>query len=192
MTAFDLVLNAARNLHASHPDLRAYAPWPDDLTPANLPARPIPATDIVARSEPQGIDMTQPLVDAVRSTAGLASWKRTYTEEEVGAEFLSRYGYYELFGPTGHYHTTSLRGYIGYWGEHLHYDWHSHEAEELYLCLSGGARFHRADGHADVKPGDTRAHESWQSHAMTTTDTPILTFVLWRGPGLADLPQMDK
>ena len=191
MTSLDLVLNAARELHASHPDLQAYAPWPEDLKPANLPARPVPATDIVAGNGPQGIDMTQPLIDAVRETAGLASWKRTYTEEEVGAEFLSRYGYYELFGPTGHYHTTALRGYIGYWGHGLHYDWHSHEAEELYLCLSGEAEFHRADNSLTLRPGETRAHQSWQSHAMTTHDHPILTFVLWRGPGLAGLPRMD-
>lgn len=191
MTSLDTVLSAARDLHANHPDLQVYAPWPDDVEPADLPARAIPATDIVARGIAQGSDMTRPLADAISASAGLASWKRTYTEEEVGADFLSRYGYYELFGPTGHYHTTALRGYIGYWGNGLHYDWHSHEAEELYLCLSGEAEFHRSDNSLMVRPGETRAHESWQSHAMTTYDQPILTLVLWRGPGLAGLPRMD-
>lgn len=192
MSGLDAVLEAAQALHTDHDALGTYAPWPGDLTPANLPARAIPATEIIADTAFQGNQRTQPLIDAVRAASGLASWKRTYTEEEVGADFRNRYGYFELFGPTGHFHSTALRGYIAYWGEGLTYDWHSHEAEELYLCLAGGAEFHRADGSVTLEPGQTRAHDSWQSHAMTTHDQPILTFVLWRGPGLADLPRMDR
>ncbi|WP_300513722.1 dimethylsulfonioproprionate lyase family protein [Aliiroseovarius sp.] len=192
MTDLSLVLEAARALHASQPALSAYAPWPADLTPANLPSRPVPAADLVADFPLSGIDMTQPLIDAVRATTHLAAWKRTYGEEEVGADFRNRYGYYELFGPTGHFHSASLRGYIAYWGEGLRYDWHSHEAEEIYLCLSGGAEFEREDGVAFLGAGDTREHAGWQAHAMTTTDRPILTFVLWRGAGLAGLPLMNR
>ncbi|PSL22032.1 dimethylsulfonioproprionate lyase family protein [Shimia abyssi] len=194
MNALTSVLNAARALHASHSKLHAFAPWPDDLTPANLPSRPLPASDLVANTHLTGVDMTQPLIDAVRATAGFANWKHTYREDEVGADFLARYGYYELFGPTGHFRTTKLRGYIAYWGSGLHYDWHSHEAEEIYLCLSGNARFlcrnNGTEHMADLSPGDTRAHTSWQTHAMTTAHQPILTFVLWRGTGLAGLPLM--
>ena len=84
-----------------------------------------------------------------------------------------------------------LRGYVAYWGAGLNYDWHSHQAEELYLTLAGGAVF-RVDGNeAFVGSNETRHHESWQSHAMTTTEQPILTFVLWRGDGMGDLPRMD-
>jgi hypothetical protein len=36
--------------------------------------------------------------------------------------------------------------------------------------------------------GDTRMHNSNQPHALTMTDGPILTFVLWRGAGMAGLP----
>ncbi|WP_299349781.1 dimethylsulfonioproprionate lyase family protein [uncultured Shimia sp.] len=192
MSGLGAVLEAARQLHANHADLRDYAPWPEDLAPANLPARPVPATKIIAETPLRGIDMTQPLINAVRAASGVAAWKRTYTEEEVGAHFRNHYGYFELFGPTGHFNSSSLRGYIAYWGEGLNYDWHSHEAEELYLCLAGGAEFHRSDGSLTLEPGQTRAHDSRQSHAMTTHVKPILTFVLWRGPGLADLPRMDR
>ncbi|SLN22987.1 hypothetical protein TRL7639_00714 [Falsiruegeria litorea R37] len=187
----DAVLEAARQLHAAHPDLNGFAPWPDDLTPSGLQPRAVPATDLVANLPLPGTSQTDPLVQAVKKATHLASWKRTYSEEEVGADFRNRYGYFELFGPTGHYYSTRLRGYIGYWGERLSYDWHSHEAEELYLNIAGEATFYADEDEACVKAGETRAHTGWQSHAMVTNNQPILTFVLWRGAGMADLPQMD-
>ncbi|MDA7963685.1 dimethylsulfonioproprionate lyase family protein [Ruegeria sp.] len=187
----DDVLEAARTLHQSHADMAAFAPWPTDLTPAALPARSIPATGLVEAFAEPGSSQTQALIDAITATTHLAHWKRTYTEEEVGADFRNRYGYYELFGPTGHFHSTQLRGYVGYWGAGLTYDWHSHQAEEIYLTLAGGATFKVAGDEAYVGPGQTRLHSSWQSHAMTTTDQPILTLVFWRGEGMGDLPRMD-
>ncbi|MCA0905956.1 hypothetical protein LCM27_06045 [Ruegeria marisrubri] len=187
----DDVLEAARQLHQAHPDLAAFASWPDDLTPTGLQPAHIPATDLVGDFDLDGVAPTRDLVAAIKASAHLAQWKLTYTEEEVGADFLKRYGYYELFGPTGHFHSTQLRGYVGYWGASLDYDWHSHQAEELYLTLAGGAVFRSDEDETFVGPNQTRQHKSWQSHAMTTTDQPILTFVLWRGEGMGDLPRMD-
>ncbi len=187
----DDVLRAAQLVHQTHHDLSAFGEWPTDLSASELEPNHIPAADQVRELTLSGSAVTQALVEAIKATAHLAQWKHTYTVEEVGAEFLSRYGYYELFGPTGHFHSTQLRGYVGYWGPGLAYDWHSHQAEELYLTLAGGALF-KVDGEeAFVGQGQTRRHESWQSHAMTTTDQPILTFVLWRGEGMGDLPRMD-
>ncbi|NOE27551.1 dimethylsulfonioproprionate lyase family protein [Ruegeria sp. HKCCD6157] len=187
----DDVLEAARQLHQAHPDLAAFASWPDDLTPTGLQPAHIPATDLLGDFGLDGVAPTRDLVAAIKASAHLAQWKHTYTEEEVGADFLNRYGYYELFGPTGHFHSTQLRGYVGYWGAGLDYDWHSHQAEELYLTLAGGAVFRSDEDETFVGPNQTRQHKSWQSHAMTTTDQPILTFVLWRGEGMGDLPRMD-
>lgn len=185
------VLEAARRLHQAHSDLSGFGAWPTDLSVAATEPHHIPAADLVGDFDHPGIAMTQQLTDAIKATTHLAHWKQTYTEEEVGADFLSRYGYYELFGPTGHFYSTQLRGYVGYWDAGLMYDWHSHQAEEIYLTLAGGAVF-KVEGHETrVGPGQTRLHSSWQSHAMTTEDQPILTFVLWRGKGMGDLPRMD-
>ncbi|SDC44487.1 dimethylsulfonioproprionate lyase family protein [Ruegeria marina] len=185
------VLAAARALHAAHPDLAGFAPWPDDLEPVECIPVPVPATGLVAGFDLPGTPLTQPLIDAIRATVHLARWTRTYSEAEVGADFLNRYGYYELFGPTGHFHSTRLRGYVAYWGEGLTYDWHRHEAEEIYLVLAGGARFRSAEDSIETGPGQTRAHVSWQFHAMDTTDRPVLTFVLWRGAGMAGHARID-
>ncbi|WP_109312989.1 dimethylsulfonioproprionate lyase family protein [Ruegeria sp. AU67] len=185
------VLEAARQLHQSHPELSEFGAWPDDLTPTDQEPNQIPAVELIQRTGFRTGDVTRSLSDAIRATAHLAQWKHTYTEEEVGADFLNRYGYYELFGPTGHFHSTQMRGYVAYWGAGLDYDWHSHQAEELYLIVGGGAMFRVEEDETYVGPNQTRHHRSWQSHAMTTTDEPILAFVLWRGQGLNDLPQMD-
>ena len=185
------VLDAARLVHETHPELAGFGAWPSDLKATGLQPNRIPAVHQVQDLAAQGTLATQALVSAIRATAHLAHWQQTYTEAEVGADFLNRYGYFELFGPTGHFHSDQLRGYIAYWGPGLSYDWHSHQAEELYLTLAGGALFRVVGDEAPVGPGQTRLHGSWQSHAMMTTDQPILTLVLWRGEGLSDLPQMD-
>lgn len=190
MTLYD-VLEAARQVHQAHPELSAFGAWPSDLSVMHAHPSHIAAADQVREFEVKGSQLTQRLVAAVQGTTHLAHWKQTYTEDEVGADFLARYGYYELFGPTGHFYSTQLRGYIGYWGAGLNYDWHSHQAEELYLTLAGGAVFKSAEDAAFVGPDQTRMHSSWESHAMVTTDQPILTFVLWRGAGMGDLPRMD-
>lgn len=185
------VLEAARQLHQIHPQVADFGAWPTDLVETGLPARAIPAVSIL-----QGLDLTNrepcsSLAAAVQAAAHLAHWKRTYTEDEVGADFRNRYGYFELFGPTGHYHSTQLRGYVAFWDHGLNYDWHSHEAEELYLILSGGALFKTPTDTRQLGSNQIRHHASWESHAMRTTDQPILAFVLWRGDGIADIPRMD-
>jgi mannose-6-phosphate isomerase-like protein (cupin superfamily) len=118
-------------------------------------------------------------------------WKRTYTEEEVGHDLYNRYGYCELFGPEGHFKSTQLRGFLGYWGNGLDYDWHSHEAEEIYLNLGGNAIFRTKEEEILLNPNETKIHYSWQSHSMITHKEAILTFVLWRGKGMFGLPKMD-
>ena len=187
----DDVLHAAQLLHQSHPELSAFGAWPTDLVRAELEPHHLPAADQVQELPFSGTSQTQPLVQAIKATTKRAQWRQTYTETEVGAAFLGRYGYYELFGPRGHFHSTQLRGYVAYWGPDLVYDWHSHQAEEIYLNLAGAAVFKVEAGEAFIGAGQTRRHLSWESHAMTTTDQPILTFVLWRGEGLGDLPRMD-
>lgn len=121
----------------------------------------------------------------------VGNWKQTYTEDEVGFGFLQDYGYLELYGPNGHFQTDQGRAYVGYWGRGLYYPWHRHEAEEIYAVVSGSGYFESQGAEAALlKMGDTRMHNSNQPHALTMTDGPILTFVLWRGAGMAGLPLM--
>jgi mannose-6-phosphate isomerase-like protein (cupin superfamily) len=191
MSVLLAALEAAKALHLSTPDLRDFAPWPEDLQVTDVTPNLIPATQHVVDCTAPTSDQTADFVNAIKALAPHASWKRTYTEEEVGAEFLSRYGYFELYGPTGMAKSESCRAYVGYWGENLVYDWHHHEAEEMYFALAGAATFMTEENDAVfVTPGQTQMHTSNQPHAMATGAGPILTYIVWRGPGLAGLPQM--
>lgn len=185
------LLKAVQRLHEATPALAGYAAWPDDLSPQSVMPNPVAASQTLGVRSLRGTRSTAPVIRALRRAAHELHWKQTYSEAEVGAQFLETYGYVELFGPTGHFRSARLRGYIGYWGPDLVYDWHDHEAEELYFTLAGRAVF-AAKGAENVvlKPGESRAHTANQPHMMMTLDQPYLTYALWRGDGMEGLPRM--
>ena len=135
--SLELILESARKVHKENSELREFVAWPDDLVKVDQPSENIPATELVSKFELRGTEETQNLIEIIKENTSLVNWQRTYKEEEVGSDFLNRYGYYELIGPEGHYHSNKIRGFIAYWGEELTYDWHSHEAEEIYFILAG-------------------------------------------------------
>ncbi|MHA7773222.1 dimethylsulfonioproprionate lyase family protein [Roseibium sp. M-1] len=196
--AFDRLLETLQRLYAETEAMRDFAPWPDNLVWSEREPVALPVAGHVGGWDETSDGTAASSVHndvhkAMAEAAAHAEWRLTYTEEQVGAHFLENYGYFELFGPDGHYRTSEARAYVAYWGPWLFYDWHHHEAEELYVIVSGSGLFH-LEGGADglLKRGDTRLHGSWQKHAMTTGDEPILTFVMWRGAGLEGLPKMGK
>ena len=183
--ALDRLLAATGDLVRATPALRDFAVWPDAPKRNQLVSLKIPAIPLIERMAAPASPSTALVVDAVKAAASLAHWERSYTEAEVGRDFLDRYGWFELMGPTGHFLSDTTRAYIAFWAEGLHYPMHLHEAEELYYILAGAAEFH-ADGQPSVLvgPEGMQHHASNQPHAMDTHVEPVLTLVLWRGPGL--------
>ena len=114
-------------------------------------------------------------------------------KEEVGRHFLDNYAYFELIGPTGHLRSDQCCAFVGYWGPGLFYPAHHHASEELFFVLAGHTLF-ESDGDCPATLGlaTHRFHASQQPHAMTTTDSAILTLVLWRGANLTGLSQLVK
>ncbi len=188
---FDKLLAAAHEWYMALPAMQEFADWPDDLTWAGRP--PVPQSVIAHLTKDPGTanDTSRSLRDALLATAPFAEWRLTYTEDEVGCDFLKRFGWFELAGPTGHFHSQQIRMTVGYWGPGLDYGRHQHEPEELYTIVSGAGEF-RLDGAETLTlgPGGTRFHPSEQPHALSTSDKPLLVFVLWRGDGLAADPRM--
>ena len=171
--------------------MQEFAPWPEDLTATGLPPVSCSAASTLATSALPGTRATAPVIRALRRAAPDLNWKQTYSEAEVGARFLATYGYVELFGPNGHFHSNEARGYLGYWGPDLIYDWHAHEAEELYFTLSGQAMFcARGASNVLLRPGEARQHLTEQPHFMATLDRPFLAYAVWRGAGIDGLPRM--
>ncbi len=189
--ALDRLIPAASDLVRATPALRDFVAWPAAPSRGALTPQSVPAIPLIERMSAQTSPRTAPVADAVKAAASLAHWQQTYTEAEVGRDFLDRYGWFELLGPTGHFLSNSARAYIAWWGERLHYPMHLHEAEELYYVLAGSAEFH-VDGQPAVLvgPEGTRHHAPNQPHAMDTHAEPVLTLVLWRGPGLGGSARM--
>ena len=189
--SFEALLGRAERLHSEVPALRDFCDWPRDLTWSELSSEAIPAAGLVADWVEDRSATASEFHAAVRTVSPYANWRRTYSEAEVGAHFLANYGYFVLFGPKGHFRSSVARGFVAYWGRGLHYDWHHHEAEEIYFVVAGGATFMAEDvGETYVIAGETQHHQPWQDHAMTTSGEAVLTFVLWKGSGLEGLPEM--
>ena len=160
---------------------------------------------------------TQALVDALLAATPHAEWRTTYTADQVGIDFVNRYGFIELYGPEGHYVSEQSRAFIGYWGNQLYYPPHSHEAEELYYIVAGEALFAVDDDAVQSSalqnsalrnpalrnpalrnrdsqlrsPEDSQTHSTCQPHSMTTQDSAVLCLVLWRGAGLAGSARLN-
>jgi mannose-6-phosphate isomerase-like protein (cupin superfamily) len=191
--AFDALLLAAKALTNELPEVADFMPWPEDLRWAGIGHSDIPARTQVQNWQSEGVGSAADLHRAVQSAAPYADWARTYTEAEVGKHFLENYGYFELFGPTGHFQTTQARAYIAYWNGGLRYEWHHHEAEKLYVVVSGSGLFlSESDENALLIRDETRLHRSNQPHAMHLTHGPILTYVLWRGTGVDKPAKMGR
>lgn len=192
-SAFDHTFAAISQLIEADPDLARFAPFDPAPRAVDRPPNPVPAVALVQALAAGSGPEYAALLAAIAAVAPLAHWRQTYTEDEVGRDFLNRYGYFELIGPAGHFHSDRTRAYIAYWGAGLHYPWHLHEAEELYLILAGRALF-EADGQprALLGPGDMSYHASNQPHAMTTGGDPLLALILWRGAGFDGQPRMGR
>ena len=185
------LLAAVRALHEATPALAGYAPWPDDLVLQDLPPRAVAIAERLPRTAPEGNAQTNPVIDALCAAAPDLNWRQSYGADDVGSAFLETYGFVELYGPSGQYRSEQLRGYLGHWGPGLVYDWHAHEAEELYFTLAGRAVFSAKDaGSAEVAIGGVRSHRAWQPHKMLTEDAPYLCYALWRGDGMAGRPRL--
>lgn len=184
--ALTLLRDEAMALIRATPDLAGFAPLPQALDKVDLPATTLPSVERFLTNPGAPIASTTAFTKATLAAAPDADWRQTYTEAEVGADFLAQYAWMEIWGPSGHFHCDDARAYVAFWGPHLYYDWHQHEAEEIYFLATGNADFEAVGTKgATVKAGETRLHTSNQPHAMTTNMSAILTLVLWRGSGLA-------
>lgn len=180
---YEGALAAARALHTLHPELDAFAGWPERVHYTDRPANPIAAaTDLPADGNLAVPPEHQPIRDALTAIAPVAKWRKTYRDADIGEDFNTRFGCYELIGRGGHFVSETYGGFIVYARPGLWYPWHNHPAEELYLVVAGEAEF-LAEGREAVRlgPGGTSHHGPMQPHALRTHDNPVLCYVAWRG-----------
>ncbi len=155
----------------------------------------LPATQYLTGLAGMACPATLPIVDALLDAAPHLQWRQSYSEADDGfdAHYLAHYGWFNLIAPSGPFVSDDLRLSIGYWGKGLHYPWHWHAPEEIYLTLAGSARY-ISEGRADVSggPGAIIAHVSNQPHAADMAEAPLLAAAFWRGDDLESKPGLPE
>ena len=186
------VLEQAKMIWEANSELINFCQIKDSWRSNNLSPSTTAGSSLVTQADYKASRETMPLIRSIKKQVNDAHWLQTYSISEVGEDFSNRHCYFELIGPKGHFYDEKIRAFICYWGEHLNYKWHSHEAEEMYYILGGKAQFRTKTATKILKAGDTQFHKSWESHSMDTLEEPLLAFILWRGYGLDQLAKIDE
>jgi hypothetical protein len=132
------------------------------------------------------------LVRAVCRAAPSLAWRQTYTAKDLDATFLANYGWSEIIGAQGPLASGHMSCGFLILGPATHYPRHHHDAEELYLPLSGTADWQQGDAvWRQHPPGTPVYHAGNETHAMRTGADPLLALYMWRGPGLTQKSQLD-
>ncbi len=133
------------------------------------------------------------LTAALCRAAPSLTWRQTYTIDDLGAEFLRNYAYTEVVGP-GAALLASEQLACGFLllGSGTFYPRHRHEAEEIYIPLSGTAQWQQGDAFwRERRPGTIIHHASEEPHAMRTHERPLLALYLWRSANLNQKARLE-
>ena len=164
----------------------ALAGWPElcvtrAIEPATLPVCAV--LQAAAQGAPAAF---APLLAGLCEGAAGLRWGQTYGAADFGAAFLRGYGWTELIGLRGPIASDDVAVGFLLLGPGVVYPAHAHEAEEVYLPLSGTAQWMRGKGgFAPVAPGVVIRHPSWMPHAMRTGEEALVAAYVWRGGDLA-------
>lgn len=177
------VLSEARALHGATPALRDFCAFPDPVNEQQVTPKADPLAEAMrATMAGPGGTAVSGLRDALIAAGPLAQWRDTYRDTAIGAVLHAHFGTYEFLGRDAPFGCDGMRGFVIYQAPGYHYPMHHHPAEELYFVLAGEAEFH-VEGEESrlLRPGGSRYHASNQPHALTTHDSPVMAYVLWRG-----------
>lgn len=131
-------------------------------------------------------DTTEPMARLLSERGARLHWGQTYTAADFGQDFVDKYGWVELFGTRGHFANDRVAAGFLLLGPRILYPDHHHEAEEVYIPLTGGTLWRKGDADfAARQAGEVIHHPSNVNHAMRTGDEPLLALYLWRGGPLA-------
>ena len=161
------------------------------LDPATLasirPDVPVPAAHLPVLKELEGYRAianteTAGVVDAVLAAAPHLPWRQTYSADDgFAGDYLDRYGWFDLAGPTGPYTADGVRIMIGCWGKGIVYPDHSHPPDEHYFVLAGGALFRLGDDPwQDLGPGEVFHTPAHSVHSADMSEKPLMALSIWR------------
>ena len=173
--------NEIEKLWSDNKKLSNFVKWPKNLVLKEKTTHKINVTEKLSIWKSSDNHQVDKIHNLISDLSPEAYWENGYSENEVNREFLSKYGFFELIGPTGHFLTSEMALYVNFLDKNSYYPLHNHEAEELYFVVSGEAKFESENEQSKIlKSTDTRFHKSYQAHSITTFDKKILSFVIWK------------
>ncbi len=166
--------------------------WPTASEPRSIPPSAVPAVCWLPQVDASAPPFSASFVHALTAAGASLAWRRSYSADAVGETFFDNYGWTELAGLTGPTPSEHLACGVLLLGPHLTYPAHRHEAEEIYVPLSGTAQWrHGADDWHERAPGSVIHHARNEPHAMRTGRDPLLALYLWRSADLAQKSHLD-
>ena len=183
---YQVLLKASKNAYNLIDEMRDFVSFPDDVVAQDMTKRDHLASALLQQETSLQSEQFTELANLIQKTAPDMCWRDIYTppphaKNKQAYEFSNRLGCYSLIGKDAPYSSDALRLFVIYMPANLHYPWHSHPAEEIYLVISGSAIFkrqHHPDEH--LEEGQTMFHQSELPHAIITKDEPMLSLVAWR------------
>lgn len=167
--------------------------WPEpgsatrDLKKSTLPV----LTCLPEMTEVTAPDILQ-IVKLLQVAANDLAWGQTYSSEDFGATFLNRYGWTELIGTRGFIVSSRMACGFLLLGPEIEYPIHRHEAEEVYIPLTGPSFWKRNNNEwISREAGMPIYHDPWEPHAIRTDLVPLLAIYLWQGGDLAQKSLID-
>lgn len=179
----DYVLGHADPLVARFRD--SIRDWGSEYRPAD-PAR-FAAADSLAIAEIDADSPGSELLALFQRHNPELRWEQSYRREDklVPDRMLDTSAFAEILGSRGPFVSDRIRSGIGVYGREVHYPRHWHQAEEVYLPLSGSARFHIDGETVERGPGDVVFVASDTPHGFTVNpDRALIVFYLWQAGDL--------
>jgi hypothetical protein len=169
------------------------AQWPRSAVRRAVAAATLPVLRWLPDIAVGAAAFSSDLVAAVCREASTLAWRQTYTANELDAAFLDNYGWSEVLGISGPWAGERIACGLLILGPSTHYPRHRHEAEEVYLPLSGTAAWQQGDGEfREQPPGTVIHHAREEPHAMRTGVSPLLALYLWRSANLAQKARLES
>jgi hypothetical protein len=190
------LLNAVQDFALSDPDPRvqqfseSLRDWGQDwieISPAYLPAADF-LTAAITTSTTRGGELLR-LLEHHRTRL---RWEQSYRQQDelVPQAMLDGYGFAEIIGQRGPFVSDRIRAGIAVWGPGIVYPRHQHQAEEVYILLSGSAVFRVGDSDELGRgAGEAVFVESNTMHGFHTNDQALVVYYLWQA---GDLRQVSK
>ena len=189
---FENTKNEVEKLWYNNNILSNFVKFPKNLSLINFSRNKIPVTEKLFNWNSNLESNLKELHILISSISPYVNWEQGYEENDVGKDFLNKYGFFELIGPSGHFKTTEMALYVNYLCKNAYYPWHNHDAEELYFIVSGEAKFESKNQNTEILSStNTRLHKSFESHAITTNQKPVLSFVIWKNK-FEDVTKLTK